>query len=92
MAKCESAEELSSSENYRLASFTYASNRNFESIYFQYQQGMLSSDQWHGFRSNLKALLTRKNGAMTRFWNPDNYSDAYRNLVAEIRAEIENDA
>jgi len=92
MAKCERDEELSQAESHRLAAFIYASNRNFESIQFQYEQDMLSADQWLGFRSNLKSLWGRTNSAIAKFWNPQMYSSAYQALIKEIRDEISRDA
>ena len=84
LSRYDLSEEVSAGELTRLAAFTYASNRHFENIYYQYREGMLEEDHWKGFRNNLKALRKRRS---SNLFNPSFYSTEYVQLVETIDEE-----
>ncbi len=57
-------------------------------MHFHYRSDMLSDEEWHGFRQNLKALLQIK--AFEEFWTRERevFSQAFRREVERILEEI----
>jgi len=79
---------LTSAERLRLMTRTYVAMRNWENIHYQYLAGMLESDEWAGFRLNLKSLL---NVDLVRdYWAEEQqyYSEAFRTEVERIQREL----
>ena len=81
-----SGEELSAVESLRLQARCYRDMQHWENIFYQFSEGMVSADQWLGFRKNLAALINID--AYREYWNHESshYSDSFR---AEIAAIIE---
>jgi len=52
-----SGEELKPHEKLRLQASAYRDFHFWDNAHYQYQEGMLSPDEWHGIRENLKQLL-----------------------------------
>ena len=75
--------ELSPAENLRLQSRCYRDFQHWENIHYQFNEGLVSRDQWMGFRKNLVTLL--EIDAYREFWQHEasHYS-------AKFRAEIES--
>ena len=66
----------------------YSYMRTWENVHFQYRSGMLSDEDWSGFRQNVKALLQIP--AFSDFWERerDVFSPAFRSEVTAILTEI----
>jgi hypothetical protein len=80
-------EELSPVENLRLQARCYRDMAHWENIHYQFAEGMVSHDQWLGFRKNLAALLAI--GAYREYWEHESfhYSNAFQAEVASIYEE-----
>ena len=91
MTRDMAGEEFTPAESLRLAGRGYMVMRHWENIYYQYRTGMLLEDEWRGFRRNLTALLQLRH--MQQYWARESeiYSDAFKEEVARIQAEIESD-
>ena len=78
--------ELSAVESLRLQARCYRDMQHWENIYYQFNEGLVSPDQWLGFRKNLIALLEIT--AYLEYWDHEasHYSDEFRK---EMRAIIE---
>ena len=50
-------EKLDSVDRLRLLSRAFLALRNWENIHYQYRTGMLTEDEWRGFRLNLEAIF-----------------------------------
>jgi len=50
-------EELTPAESLRLQGRCYRDMRHWENIYYQVREGLLSEEEWIGFRRNLAALF-----------------------------------
>ena len=48
---------LSPAEKLRLQARCYRDLQHWENVHYQYNEGLLSEDQWRGFRKNLGTLL-----------------------------------
>ena len=79
-------EELSAVESLRLQARCYRDMQHWENIYYQFDEGLVSPDQWLGFRKNLIALLGI--AAYREYWDHEasHYSDNFR---AEMTAIID---
>jgi hypothetical protein len=79
--------ELTPTELVRLQARAYRDLRFWDNALFQYSQGLLTDDEWRGFRENLKALL--KLEAYSDYWSREStlYSSAFQNEVASILDE-----
>ncbi len=79
-------EELSAVENLRLQARCFRDMQHWENIYYQFNEGLVSPDQWAGFRKNLIALMGIN--AYREYWDHEasHYSDGFR---SEMRAIIE---
>ena len=60
--------------------------QHWENIYYQFNEGLVTHDQWLGFRKNLIALLEIE--AYREYWEHEasHYSDQFQ---AEMRSIIE---
>jgi len=85
-------QELSPVENLRLQSRCYRDMAHWENIHYQFTEGMVTEDQWLGFRKNLAALLTID--VYREYWAHESfhYSDAFRTEVESIRMDVEPDS
>ena len=88
-AKQMAGEALSQPERLRLIARCYVAMRNYENIHYQYLSGMLSDDEWQGFRLNLKAIIQWD--TMQTYWKNEHqyYSKAFQELIAAVQREIE---
>jgi hypothetical protein len=77
-------EELDDVEHLRLLGRAYLAMRNWENIHYQYRIGMLTSDEWQGFRANLEAILEWP--STRNYWQNEKqfYSAAFRTEVNKI--------
>jgi len=80
-------EDLSPVENLRLQARCYRDMAHWENIHYQFTEGMVSNDQWLGFRKNLAALLAIE--IYREYWEHESfhYSDAFQAEVESIRKE-----
>lgn len=72
----------------QLSGFCYAYLRCWENVHFQYRNGMLSDEDWSGFRQNVKALLQVK--AFQDFWKREHkvFTEAFQSEVRRLLDEI----
>lgn len=84
-------EELSPVESLRLQARCYRDMAHWENIHYQFGEGLVSGDQWVGFRRNLAALLAID--IYRDYWDSEafHYSDAFRAEVDSILKETEAD-
>ena len=80
-------EELSEVEQLRIFSRAYIAMRHWENIHYQYNEGLVSKDQWEGFRKNLSSLLAID--AYREYWEHESfhYSDAFQAEIASLLKE-----
>ena len=78
-------EDLSAVESLRLQARCYRDMQHWENIFYQFNEGLVSPEQWLGFRKNLAALMGI--GAYREYWEHEasHYSD---NFQAEMMAII----
>lgn len=76
--------KLSPVENLRLQARCYRDMQHWENIHYQFNEGLVSRDQWLGFRKNLVTLLTID--AYREYWEHEasHYSDAFQTEIASI--------
>ena len=76
--------ELNSVENLRLQARCYRDLQHWENIHYQFNEGLVSQDQWLGFRKNLATLLAID--AYREYWEHEasHYSDAFQEEIASI--------
>lgn len=76
--------ELSPVENLRLQARCYRDMQHWENIHYQFNEGLVSRDQWLGFRKNLVTLLAID--AYQEYWEHEanHYSDAFQEEIASI--------
>ena len=81
-------EELDDAESIRLLARTYVAMRNWENIHYQYLTGMLSDDEWHGFRLNLKAIFEWD--ITQSYWANEHqyYSAAFQKEISVVQSEL----
>ena len=79
-----SGEELSPVDEIRLQARCYRDMRHWENIHYQLSEGLMTEEQWHGFRKNLQALLGVK--AYRDYWEheSEHYSESFRTEIAAI--------
>jgi len=79
---------LTPAERVRVMARVYASMRHFENVHYQYLTGMLSADEWAGFRLNLKGLL--ETGTYVEYWGNESqlYSQAFQAEVGRVQQEL----
>jgi len=82
-------EPLSELERLRVMSRWYSTMRDWENIHYQYQIGMLTEDEWRGFRLNLKSLFGTP--TLLEFWANERqyFSQRYQTEVEDILQERE---
>ena len=82
-----SGNELSTVENLRLQARCYRDMQHWENIHYQYNEGLVSKDQWEGFRKNLSSLLAID--AYREYWEHESfhYSDAFQAEIASLLKE-----
>ena len=75
---------LSPVENLRLQARCYRDMQHWENIHYQYGEGLVSEDQWNGFRKNLVTLLAID--AYRDYWEHEasHYSDAFQTEIRSI--------
>jgi hypothetical protein len=76
--------ELSPVENLRLQARCYRDMQHWENIHYQFNEGLVSQDQWLGFRKNLVTLLAID--AYREYWEHEasHYSDAFQAEIGSI--------
>ena len=74
-------EELTPTEAFKLQGRCYRDMRHWENIFYQVREGLLSEEEWTGFRRNLAALFEIH--AYQDYWSNESrlYSDAFRKEV-----------
>ena len=79
-----SGEELTPVENLRLQARCYRDFQHWENIHYQFDEGLVSNDQWQGFRKNLSSLLAIQ--AYREYWDHESthYSEAFQSEIASI--------
>jgi hypothetical protein len=79
-----SGQKLNPVETLRLHGRCYRDLRHWENIYYQVRAGLLSDDEWSGFRKNLAALFGIE--IYREYWKDEEYlySDAFRHEVDSI--------
>lgn len=79
-----SGDQLNPVEALRLQGRCYRDMRHWENIFYQVREGLLSDDEWLGFRKNLAALFTVD--AYRDYWEHEAelYSDAFRRQIDSI--------
>jgi hypothetical protein len=82
-------EPLTEIERLQAMSRWYSTMRDWENIHYQYQAGMLTEDEWNGFRLNLKSLFGLP--ILQEFWANEHqfFSGRFQEEVTAILAEIE---
>ncbi len=91
VAKELQGQDLGFEDYLRLQTRAYMGLRLFENIHYQYRSGLLSEDEWQGFRKNLKWLLHI--GSYQELWRAQApvFSDAFRHEVSVLHTEIEGE-
>jgi len=81
-------QDLDPVDQLRLYSRSYVGMRNWENIHYQYLSGMLSDDEWRGFRKNLKAIFEWKSAGT--YWENESqyYSETFQKEILNIRKEL----
>ena len=77
-------EKLDAVERLRLFARAYTALRNWENIHYQYRTGMLTEDEWSGFKLNLEAVFEWP--LMHTYWENEGkfYSGAFQKEIAAI--------
>jgi hypothetical protein len=83
-------EELSAADNLRLQARCYRDLQHWENIHYQFSEGLVSPDQWRGFRKNLVELLGVT--AYREFWEHEasHFSDRFQAEMHSILKECES--
>ena len=78
---------LSAVESLRLQARCYRDMQHWENIFYQYNEGLVSADQWAGFRKNLVALLDIN--AYREYWEHEasHYSKAFQAEMSSVITE-----
>ena len=84
------SEQLDPVENLRLQARCYRDMAHWENIHYQFGEGLVSSEQWLGFRRNLAALMTI--GVYREYWEHESfhYSDAFQTEIASILEDLDS--
>jgi hypothetical protein len=77
-------EKLGEVDRLRVLSRAYFAIRNWENIFYQYRTGMLTKDEWRGFRLNLQAIFEWE--TVRRVWENEQefFSEAFQGEVGDI--------
>ena len=81
------ADKLDAVEMLRMQGRCYRDMRHWENIYYQVREGLLTAEEWSGFRKNLAALFEIE--AYRDYWDSeaDLYSAAFREQIDVIFQE-----
>ena len=81
-------EKLDGVDRLRILSRAYFSMRNFENMHYQYKTGMLTSDEWRGFKMNLEAICEWP--SVRTFWENEKqfFSSAFQKEISEILEKV----
>lgn len=84
-------ERLTDIERIQAMSRWYSTMRDWENIHYQYQSGMLTEDEWRGFRLNLKSLFDLP--ILQEYWTNERqfFSSRFQNEVTSILQEKERE-
>lgn len=84
-------EALTPTEAFKLQGRCYRDMRHWENIYYQVREGLLSEEEWPGFRRNLAALFDIP--AYRDYWSSESilYSEAFRKEVDDACGEFEKE-
>jgi hypothetical protein len=79
--------ELNFEEHLQLQTRAYLGLRHFENVHYQFRAGMLSPDEWQGFRQNLKWLLRTR--SFEDLWAAQKllFSKAFQEEICDIQGE-----
>lgn len=82
-------EALGEVDRLRMFARAYTGMRHWENIHYQYLSGMLTEDEWRGFRANLKALMQWE--SRRRYWEHEKhyFSQKFQVEIATIISELE---
>ena len=82
---------LTDTEYFQAMSRWYSTMRDWENIHYQYQVGMLSDDEWRGFRLNLKTLFDTP--TLQVYWANEQrfFSERFQLEVETILSEKEEE-
>ena len=85
-------EELNAVEMLRLQGRCYRDMRHWENIFYQVREGLLTNEEWSGFRKNLAALF--EIDAYRDYWVSEAglYSEAFREQIDALLKEISENA
>lgn len=77
-------ERLNAVETLRMQARCYRDMRHWENIYYQVREGLMTAEEWSGFRKNLAALFAV--AAYREYWEHEAelYSDAFREQIDSI--------
>ena len=80
--------DLDAAERLQIFARAYKGMRNYENIHYQFLTGMLSENEWLGFRSNLKANFEW--ASMRAYWDNEKqyYSAPFQKEVVGIIEEL----
>ncbi len=80
-------EKLDAVEALRMAGRCYRDMRHWENIYYQVREGLLTAEEWSGFRKNLAALFAVE--AYREYWEHEAelYSEAFQEQIESIIPE-----
>ena len=81
-------QELNDVERLRVLSRAYLALRNWENIHYQFRNGMLTQDEWQGFRLNLKAIFEWR--TVRTVWDNEKqfFSMEFQNEIDEILKDV----
>lgn len=85
-------EEISAVEKIRLQARCYRDMRHWENIHYQMSEGLISEDQWKGFRKNLRILFGIQ--AYCDYWEHESelYSESFRKEVEAVIDTLDDSA
>jgi hypothetical protein len=80
-------EKLDAVEALRMTGRCYRDMRHWENIYYQVREGLLTAEEWSGFRKNLAALFAVE--AYREYWEHEAelYSEAFQAQIESIIPE-----
>ena len=80
-------EKLDSVEALRMTGRCYRDMRHWENIYYQVREGLLTVEEWSGFRKNLAALFAVE--AYREYWahEAELYSESFQEQIESIIPE-----
>ena len=80
-------QELEPHEMLRLQSRCYRDMRIWENVYYQFTQGMLTTEEWSGFRANLRFMMSID--LYRHYWSVQSefYSQSFRIEMESVLAD-----